>query len=105
MSKMIENMEKMLQAGNDNPLLRFTLGSAWLKEGDADRAVEHLREAVAQDPEYSAAWKLYGKALAEAGDIQAAIEAYQRGIEVAERKGDKQAGKEMAVFLRRLLKS
>jgi hypothetical protein len=55
--------------------------------------------------EPGAAWKLYGKALTEAGESGAAIEAYRQGIAVAERRGDRQAAKEMAVFLRRLEKS
>ena len=46
--------------------------------------------------------KLYGKALEATGDTGAAIDAYERGIEVAEGKGDKQAAREMTVFLKRL---
>ena len=34
-----------------------------------------------------------------------ALSAYRKGIEVAEKKGDKQAAKEMVVFARRLEKS
>ena len=33
-----------------------------------------------------------------------ALDAYRRGIEVAERRGDKQAAKEMTVFAQRLEK-
>ena len=46
-----------------------------------------------------------GKALAESGESDEAINAYTRGIEVAESRGDKQAAKEMRVFLKRLQKS
>ena len=59
---------------------------------------------MAHDPGYSAAWKVYGRALAEAGRAEEAIEAYRRGIEAAESKGDIQAAKEMRVFRRRLEK-
>jgi predicted Zn-dependent protease len=101
---MIERFEAMLAAGQDNALLRFSLGQALLKDGDAARAVEHLRAAVTHDPKYSAAWKLLGKALGEAGRSTEAIEVYARGIEVAEARGDIQAAKEMRVFQRRLEK-
>jgi predicted Zn-dependent protease len=101
----VERFEALLAAGKDSALLRFSLGMHYQKAGDAARAVEHLRSAVAQDPGYSAAWKLLGKSLADAGRTAEAIEAYRRGIDAAERKGDKQAGKEMAVFLRRLEKA
>ena len=96
-----EKLEAMLAAGQDNPLLRFTLGNALLAD-DPARAATHLRQAVTLDPDYSAAWKLLGKALAAAGDTQAAREAYESGIACAERKGDKQAQREMQVFLKRL---
>ncbi len=54
------------------------------------------------DPRYTAAWKIYGKALAAAGRSDDALAAYRQGISVADAKGDKQAGKEMRVFARRI---
>jgi predicted Zn-dependent protease len=97
----VERFEALLAQGKDNALLRFGLGMHYLKAGETARAIEHLRAAVAHDPAYSAAWKLLGKALAEAGDRAGAIDAYTRGIAAAEQRGDKQAAKEMTVFLRR----
>lgn len=99
-----ERFEALLASGKDSPLLRFSLGMQYLKDGRAAAAAAHLREAVRQDPKYSAAWKLLGKALAESGDAEGAKEAYRTGIGAAEARGDKQAAKEMAVFLRRLEK-
>ena len=92
----------MLASGKDGALLRFSLGNEHLKAGDAARAAEHLARAVALDPEYTAAWKLYGKALTAAGRKDEALAAYRMGIEVAGKRGDKQAEKEMRVFARRL---
>lgn len=100
----IADFEAMLAAGRDNALLRFSLGSEYLKAGDAAKAAEHLRRAVEHDPKYSAAWKLLGRALAEAGAAEDALAAYRQGIAVAEARGDKQAAKEMGVFARRLEK-
>ena len=102
--KPVERFEAMLAQGRDNALLRFSLGNEYLKESDAQRAAAHLRAAVAHDPGYSAAWKLLGKALSALGETAAAMDAYRAGIEAAQRKGDKQAAKEMGVFLRRLEK-
>jgi len=95
-------LEKMLAQGNDNLLLRYTLGSLCFKEGMYETAVEHLQQAVFQDPGHSASWKIYGKALAKLGRINDAINAYEQGIAVANQKGDIQAVKEMRVFLNRL---
>jgi Tfp pilus assembly protein PilF len=102
---MIENLEALLASGQDNALLRFSLGSALLKNGDAEPAARHLAEALRQDPEYSAAWKSYGKALQALGEPEAAMRAYESGITAAGRKGDKQAAREMQVFLKRLQKA
>ncbi|MCA2997027.1 MAG: tetratricopeptide repeat protein [Rhodocyclaceae bacterium] len=99
---MIDKFEAMLATGTDTALLRFSLGNAYLAAGDAGRAVLHLEAAVAQEPEYSAAWKLLGKALTAADDAVAAARAYHTGIAVAEANGDKQAVREMSVFLKRL---
>ena len=103
-SPLIANLEKMLTAGRDDALLRFSLGNEYLKNSEFATAAQHLGEAVRHDPLYSAAWKLLGKALAECGRLEEALNAYQRGIDVAEGKGDKQAAKEMQVFARRIEK-
>jgi Tfp pilus assembly protein PilF len=97
-----ERFEALLAAGKDSALLRFSLGMHYLKAGEAARATEHLRAAVAQDKDYSAAWKLLGKSLESCGLQSEAIGAYRSGIAAAERRGDKQAAKEMSVFLKRL---
>jgi len=94
----------MLQSGQDNTLLRFGLGQAYLNQQQFQQAVEHLQQATIFDPGYSAAWKLLGKAYVGLDNTDQAITSYQSGIEVAVQKGDKQAAKEMQVFLKRLLK-
>lgn len=98
-------LEEMLTRGNDNLLLRYTLGTVCLKEGDAVAAIEHLEAALGHDPEHSASWKAYGKALAVMERAEDAKLAYEKGIAVAEAKGDVQAAKEMKVFLKRLVKT
>jgi len=105
MDKMIENFEAMLAKGQDNALLRFSLGNAYLKQKDFVPAVRHFAKAVELDANYSAAWKGYGKALVEAQEDEQAIDVYQKGIAIAEQQGDLQAAKEMQVFLKRLQKN
>lgn len=102
---MLESLEKMLAQGMDNPMLRFGLGKGYLDAGNTERAAEHLRRCVELDPRYSAAWKLLGKALLEGGDSAEARHAWEQGLIAAQGHGDKQAEKEMTVFLRKLDKS
>ncbi len=101
---MIDNLEAMLATGKETALLRYSLGAEFLKIDDFSKAITHLRQAVHLDPEHSAAWKLLGKAYTGAQRMDDAIDAYTRGIAIAEKKGDVQAAKEMKVFLRRLQK-
>ncbi|MDA1118728.1 MAG: tetratricopeptide repeat protein [Proteobacteria bacterium] len=101
---LIANLEKLLGTPRDGALLRYSLGTEHLKAGNLERALEHLREAVARDPKYSAAWKALGRVLADAGREDEAHAAWTQGIEAAHARGDKQAEKEMTVFARRLEK-
>ncbi|SCX92532.1 tetratricopeptide repeat protein [Thiohalorhabdus denitrificans] len=92
----------MLEQGQDGPLLRYSIGLEYLHKDDPERAAEHLRQCLEQDPAYSAAYK----ALAEAEDTLGAAEecraTLERGIAHAEERGDLQAKKEMEVFRKRL---
>lgn len=100
----IETFKNLLDKGNDNTLLRYSLGNEYFKLADFDLAIVHLEKAIELNPSYSAAWKLYAKALSENKQTTEAIAAYEKGISIAEENGDKQAVKEMRVFLKRLNK-
>jgi Flp pilus assembly protein TadD len=99
------DLEKWIGTARDGPLLRHSLGLQYAKAGDHGKAIEHFSEAVARNPLYSAAWKGLAAALSEAGRSTEALQAYRSGIEAAQKAGDKQAEKEMRVFLRRLEKA
>ena len=103
-SPSVESLEKLLGTPRDGALLRFSLGMEFLKADNAPKAAEYLRDAVARDPGYSAAWRALGKALEAAARPDDALQAYRSGIAAAQKKGDKQAEKEMTVFARRIEK-
>jgi len=100
----IANLEALLAKGNDAAALRFALATRYLATGDSAAAVRHALACVGLDANYSAGWKVLGQAQAAAGDSAAAAASYRRGIGVADARGDKQAAKEMQVFLKRLEK-
>ena len=103
-SPALSRLEKLLGSPRDGALLRFSLGLEYLKIQNYEKAAAHLRDAVAKDPGYSAAWRALGKALEGAGNDAEALAAYRDGTAAAQRKGDKQAEKEMTVFARRIEK-
>ncbi len=98
---MISTFLSMLDKGNDNALVRYSLGNAYFGEKNYQLAAEHLQKAVEHDSNYSAAWKILGRSFFELKQFEKALEIYNRGIEVASAQGDKQAEKEMLVFQRR----
>lgn len=98
----IARLAKLAGGPRDNALLHHAIGTEWAKLGEHRRAAESFRAALERDERFSAAWKLLGKSLLEAGDIAGARVAWSRGVSVAEQRGDLQAVKEMQVFLRRL---
>jgi Tfp pilus assembly protein PilF len=101
---MISQLEKLLGTPRDGALLRYSLGLEYAKNGDHARAAQYLRDAVERDPHYSAAWKMLGKSLAESQRTEEALAAFNQGIAAAQKKGDRQAEKEMTVFAKRLEK-
>jgi len=101
----IAAFEAMLERGQDSEMLRYTLGNACLDSGRHKDAIEHLKQAVEQKSDYTAAWKLLGRAHAAAGDAQAAVDAFDRGLEAGDKNGDKQSVREIEVFRRRALKA
>ena len=103
-SPSIETLEKLIGTPRDGALLRFSLGLEYSKLENPEKAVVHFRHAVERDPGYSAAWRALGKALEASGQDQQALAAYRDGIAAAQKKGDKQAEKEMTVFARRIEK-
>lgn len=100
----IGNLQAMLARGQDSPLLRYGLGLEYWKAGDPQQAIEHLTLALQHNPNHSASWKVYGRALVDAGRRADALAAFAQGIGIAERQGDIQAAKEMRVFHRRVEK-
>lgn len=101
---MIEKLEAALAAGQDSALVRFSLGDVCYREGHIAKACEHLQKAVDYNPRYSAAWKMLGRARAANEQPDAARAAFEQGIAIARDRGDKQAEREMQVFLARISK-
>lgn len=101
----LDTFKALLEKGNDNELIRYSLGNEYFKGKDYEQAIIHLKKAIDFKESFSAAWKLYAKSLAETQQITEAITAYEKGIKVAEENGDIQAVKEMRVFLKRIRNS
>ena len=102
MDDLVTRLESMLAKGQDNTMLRLSLGKAYTEREQFDVAAPHLQAALAFDPQYSVAWKWLGKALQGQGDVAGARQAWEQGIAAAQTRGDQQIIKELQVFLKRL---
>lgn len=100
----VEQFKKVVEIFPDDELAHFGLGQAYYDSGEYDKAVGSFRRVLVLKPDYSAAYRRLGQALEKAGRPAEAEEVYERGIPIAEGKGDLQTVKEMAVFLKRLRK-
>ncbi|MFT5794099.1 MAG: Tfp pilus assembly protein PilF [Candidatus Pseudothioglobus sp.] len=97
-----DNLEKMLAAGRDSAMLRFGLGSAYFNQRQFVEATEHLRACIEQDSNYTAAYKLLGRALMKTQQPELAQQIFERGLPVAQAQGDKQTEREINAFLTKL---
>ena len=81
---------------------QFLLGRELMAAGQAAAAAAAFEAAIRADADYAAAYRQLGNAQEAAGQVDAAVETYRRGVAVATRTNDLQAGKEMNAFLKRL---
>jgi hypothetical protein len=86
-------LERLLAAGKDSALLRFGIGNAYLKAGDAPRAAEH-RHALAFDPGYRRR-EAAGAGARRAGRTTGALVAHRDAFRCRKER-DKQAMKRNA---------
>jgi Tfp pilus assembly protein PilF len=98
----VSRLLDMVGTDRDSAMLRLTLSRLLAAQGEVVEAQAHLEAAVGMDPGYTAAWKELGRLRLQGSDAEGAAEAWRQGIDQARQNGDKQAEKEMTVFLRRL---
>ena len=77
----------------------------FLKVGEADAAIAHLRQALHVRCRLLCRLEDAGQGTGHGGNHAEAVDVLGQGIEVAERRGDVQAAKEMGVFRKRSQKA
>jgi len=102
MSDRLEQLRELAREAPDDAVTQFLLGREAAGQGRHDEARDAFRAAAEIDPHYAAAYRHWGNALESLGEFEEAALVYARGVRVAERSGDLQAGKEMSAFLKRL---
>jgi tetratricopeptide (TPR) repeat protein len=97
----VDKLRALLARDADDVTAWFGLGRALFELGRADEAVDSFRRAIALDPDYTAAHRDLGRALLESGAPREAVDVLQGALELAQRTGDLQTGREAEVLMRR----
>jgi DNA-directed RNA polymerase subunit alpha len=74
-------LDKLGDVANHNPEYHFQLASVFLAEGDRERGVRHLEQAIALDPGHTGALFQLGHANDLAGNDDEAIDYYERCLQ------------------------
>ena len=105
MASLLERFETQLAEGNDSAILRLSIAQQLSTATRFDEAIGHLQRALLLNPLYTAVWLALGQAFEKTGNATRAIGTYKSGIETAKKNGDKQAERQMGVYLSRSLKA
>jgi len=88
-------LEEFVAQDPNDSFSRYALALEFEKESRVEDALPQLREVIARDPSYVAAYYQLGKLLAQVGQIEEARDVYRRGLGAAMASGDQRARSEM----------
>jgi folate-binding protein YgfZ len=86
---------QVLEIDPDDALAHYGLGEIAVEEERFAEAADHLGKAIVSDPNNSKAMLVLGNALEGLDDTERARETYERGIEIAAKKGDHATAQKM----------
>jgi Tfp pilus assembly protein PilF len=95
----IEQLKSFLVQNPADLFSRHALAMEFVKRGDDVAAREMLESVLAIDPSYIGSYYHLGKLLERAGDNDAAMEVYQKGMSMAQQAGDRHAYGELNTAL------
>ena len=102
MPNRLEILKGMAAQNPTDSFARYGLAMEYSKAGQLREAVGEFEALLSFHPDYCYAYFHCGQALENLGRIDAAREAYRRGIEAAGRTGDAHARSELEGALERL---
>ena len=87
----IARLKEFLQTTPGDNFLKHALALEYIKIGDDSTAERIFKEILTQDPGYIGSYYHLAKLLERTGDTNAAIQWYEKGMEVAKKAGDHHA--------------
>jgi Tfp pilus assembly protein PilF len=99
MSSRLVSLLEMLEKEPDDSFLMYAVALEYISAGDLYEAEKFLKKLIAADPGYTAAYMQYAQLKEKQDKIDEAKELYKKGIDAANKAGDKKTAKEMEDFL------
>ena len=87
----ITKLKEFLQANPGDNFLKHALALEYIKIGDDTTARSIFEEVLTLDPGYIGSYYHLAKLLERTGDANMAIQWYEKGMEAAQKAGDKHA--------------
>lgn len=91
----IEKLLEYLKTNDKDSFLQHALALEYIKVGDDEAARQLFNELLLREPSYVGSYYHLGKLLERQGNYDKAIRIYQRGMEEANRAGDRHAFNEL----------
>jgi tetratricopeptide (TPR) repeat protein len=92
-------IEAMLQTHPNDPFLHYALALEWQKEGDLQKAIDHLLELKSLKSDYLALYYQLGKMYEVIGQNELAVDTFIDGRRLAKKIGDIKAAGELSEAL------
>lgn len=91
----IEKLLEYLKTNDTDSFLQHALALEYIKVGEDEAARQLFNELLLREPTYVGSYYHLGKLLERQGNFEKAIRIYQRGMEEANRAGDRHAFNEL----------
>lgn len=91
----IARIHEMLEKNPKDNFLRHALALEYIKTGEYTKAKELFETILTEFPDYVGSYYHLAKLLEKTGDTEAAIQWYEKGMEVAKKAGDRHAYSEL----------
>lgn len=95
MSRLTQLLE-FLKESPEDPFLLFAIAKEYEKQSEIDQALAQYQDLVNNHPDYVGTYYHYGKIREQKGQLEEAIQIYQKGMDVAKKQGDQHALGELA---------
>jgi len=101
-TRRVEQFRQMAEADPNNELGHFSLGRAYLEDGQPKEAILPLQRALQLNPNLGRAYQLLAQAYTQSQMMTEAMETLTRGVTVAHERGERLARDAMIESLKKL---